>query len=115
MSKQLAERIGKNIALVRKNKGRTQADVAEKIGIDTVSLSRIERGVVTPGLPTLDNLANELGVSLSMLFDGASAKPTQIADALATQLEPLSEHDRLFLLEQIRTWVEKLKITPRKK
>jgi transcriptional regulator with XRE-family HTH domain len=44
MSNDIAVRIGKNIAAARKQSERTQADVAEAIGIDTVSLSRIERG-----------------------------------------------------------------------
>lgn len=108
MSKDIAQRIGKNIAAVRKLSGRTQADVAEKVGIDTVSLSRIERGVVTPGLPTLDSLAAELEVPLGRLFDGASAQTNTLADAIASQLEPLNEADRLFLLSQLNIWVQKL-------
>jgi transcriptional regulator with XRE-family HTH domain len=115
MSKQIALRIGKNIAAVRKSTGRTQAELAEKIGIDTVSLSRIERGVVTPGVPTLDNIANELHVPLSRLFEGASAKSATLADTIISQLEPLNESDRLFLLSQLQAWVQKLKEIPRKK
>jgi transcriptional regulator with XRE-family HTH domain len=115
MSKPIAERVGKNIAAVRKAMGRTQAEVAERIGIDMVSLSRIERGVVTPGLPTLDNIANELKVPLGRLFDGASASSTTLADTIISELEPLSESDRLFLLSQLKAWVQKLKEIPRKK
>ena len=53
MSKDIAVRLGRNIAEARKASGRTQAEVAEKVGIDTVSLSRIERGTVSPSITTL--------------------------------------------------------------
>jgi transcriptional regulator with XRE-family HTH domain len=115
MSNDIAVRIGKNIASVRKAAGRTQAEVAEKIGIDTVSLSRIERGVVTPGVPTLDNIARELRVPLGRLFEGASASSSALADTIISELEPLNEADRLFLLNQLQAWARKLKEIPRKK
>lgn len=108
MSNDIALRIGKNIATARRAAGRTQADVAEKVGIDTVSLSRIERGIVTAGIPTLDKIADELGVALGRLFDGASSNTTTLADDIILQLEPLNEKDRLFLLAQLQIWARKL-------
>jgi transcriptional regulator with XRE-family HTH domain len=115
MRNEIAVRIGKNIAAARKAAGRTQAEVAERVGIDTVSLSRIERGVVTPGIPTLDNIANELRVPLGRLFDGASANVSTLADTITLELESLSESDRLFLLSQMQVWVQKLRATSLKK
>lgn len=53
MSKNIAVRLGRNIADARKASGRTQAEIAEKVGIDTVSLSRIEREAVSPSIATL--------------------------------------------------------------
>jgi transcriptional regulator with XRE-family HTH domain len=108
MSKDIAVKIGKNIAAARKVQERTQADVAEAVGIDTVSLSRIERGVVTAGIPTLDKIADELEVPLVRLFDGASAKPTGLAEDMAVLLESLKESDRVFVLEQLQVWVKRL-------
>lgn len=108
MNTDIAQRIGKNIAHARKTAGKTQAQIAERIGIDTVSLSRIERGVVTPGIPTLEKIAHELNVSMTLFFDGASSNSASLADSIITQLEPLHRDDRLFLLEQIRIWAEKL-------
>ncbi len=108
MSHDIAVRIGRNMASARKVRERTQADVAEAVGIDTVSLSRIERGVVTAGVPTLDRIATELGVPLGRLFDGASTNTTTLADNIISQLEPLKDADRHFLVEQLRVWAEKL-------
>jgi len=108
MSKDIAVRLGRNIAEVRKAAGKTQAEVAEKVGIDTVSLSRIERGTVMPGIATLDRIADVLGEPLGKLFDGASSGTAALADDIATLLDSLSEADRIFLLEQIQTWTKKL-------
>lgn len=108
MGENIATRLGRNIAEARKASGRTQAEVAEKVGIDTVSLSRIERGAVTPSITTLDRIANALGKPLGKLFDGASLNTTTLADNVAVLLEKLSEEDRIFLLEQIQNWTEKL-------
>lgn len=108
MSKDIAVRLGRNIAEARKASGRTQAEVAEKVGIDTVSLSRIERGTVSPSITTLDRIADVLGEPLGRLFDGASSGTAALADDIAALLEPLSENDRMFLLEQIQVLGKKL-------
>ena len=108
MNKNIAQRIGKNIAHARKAAGKTQAQIAERIGIDTVSLSRIERGVVTPGIPTLEKIADELNINMAIFFDGASLNSASLADSIISHLEPLHRDDRLFLLEQIKIWAQKL-------
>lgn len=108
MTTTIAQRIGKNAADARKTQRRTQAEVAEKLGIDTVSLSRIERGVVAPGLATLEALADELSIPLSQLFDGASTRSATVVDSIAGKIDSLNEADRIFLLNQLNAWVEKL-------
>lgn len=108
MSKNIAVRLGINIAKARKASKKTQAEVAEQIGIDTVSLSRIERGNVSASVATLEKIANALEISLSKLFDGVSTNTSTLAEDMADLLETLSEKDRIFLLEQIRIWVKRL-------
>ncbi|MDR3087074.1 MAG: helix-turn-helix domain-containing protein [Azoarcus sp.] len=108
MSKDIARRIGRNIAETRKAAGRTQAEVAEKVGIDTVSISRIERGIVTPSLTTLNKIADGLDVALNCLFEGASSNTAALTDNIVSQLKPLNDADRLFLLEQLQAWSKKL-------
>lgn len=108
MSGNIAVRLGRNIAEARRASGRTQAEVAEKVGIDTVSLSRIERGTVSPSIATLDRIANELDEPLGKLFDGTSSGTATLGEDVAMLLKPLSESDRMFLLEQIQVWAGKL-------
>lgn len=108
MKEDLAIRLGRNIAEARKAVGKTQSEVAAKVEIETISLSRIERGKVTPGIATLDRIADALGVPLSRLLDGASFKTAALADNIAALLEPLGEADRMLLLEQMQTWAKRL-------
>lgn len=116
MEKNIAIRIGRNIASARKATGRTQADVAETLGIDTGSLSRMERGLVMPSIPMLDRIADELGVALWQLIGTASSNSMVMAENIAVQLEKLNQAERLFLLEQIENWIDKLSaLSPVKK
>lgn len=108
MEKNIAVRIGRNIAEARKASKRTQADVAEKLGIDTGSLSRMERGVILPNIPMLDRISDELGVALWQLVGTASLSSATVMENISTQLERLNPPERRFLLNQIEEWINKL-------
>jgi transcriptional regulator with XRE-family HTH domain len=56
-SARLAKRLGGNLSERRKQLGWTQEMVAERVGVDAETISRIERGAHLPSLPTLDRLA----------------------------------------------------------
>lgn len=49
--------------------GRTQREIAEMVGIDEDSLSKIANGHRTPSLPRAIKLANLLDTSVTDLFD----------------------------------------------
>ncbi len=61
--------VGTTIKLLRGE--RPQEDVAHEAGISTSTLSRVERGLHQPSLPTLRKLASALNVSLAELIDAA--------------------------------------------
>ncbi|MEJ1959917.1 MAG: helix-turn-helix transcriptional regulator [Nitrosomonadales bacterium] len=54
----LALNLGKRIAEQRKQIGWTQASVAEKVGVDTETISRFERGCV----PAITHYIGQIGV-----------------------------------------------------
>ena len=47
------KRGGQAIQRIRKERGMTQEDLADKSGITSNTVSRIERGLLIPALPTL--------------------------------------------------------------
>ena len=61
---------------LRKKKGLTQQQLAEKVGISNVSLSNYERGTQMPDLNTLARIAVELDVSTDILL-GISGEVTE--------------------------------------
>lgn len=55
--------VGSNAARIRKEKGLTQEQLAERCGLSQQYLSKLERGRRNPTIVTLYEIANALGVS----------------------------------------------------
>ena len=62
--------LGQNIQTVRKMKKMKQQELADAIGINLQSLSKIERGVNYPTFETLEKIINVLGVTPNELLSG---------------------------------------------
>ena len=59
-------RIGRRIAEVRKGKGITQVQLAERCGMHQGHIARIEKGKYSVGLDTLANIATALQCRLDL-------------------------------------------------
>lgn len=64
----LATIVGANITAQRRLMGWNQAEFAERLGIGADSLSRIERGLVAPRFPRLEQMASLLECPVYELF-----------------------------------------------
>jgi transcriptional regulator with XRE-family HTH domain len=62
--------LGHSIHHLRLQNGLTLAEVSEKAGISKGMLSKIENGLSSTSLETLELLANALGVTIARLFQG---------------------------------------------
>lgn len=96
----LARLVGSNIAMRRKLKKWTQAQLGEMLGIGTDSVCRIERGVTAPRFQRIEDIAHLLGCSVADLFKTPeeqlqSALCSQNADSADTQLDVSSQIARL--------------------
>ena len=69
-AKSLDRYLGNTIRQLRLEHGLTIAEVSERAGISRGMLSKIENGLTSTSLDTLEQLANSLGVTLSRLFRG---------------------------------------------
>lgn len=74
------DKIGKFIALNRKNKGLTQEQLAEKLGVTNKTISRWETGKYMPDLSLLKPLGKELGITLNELLSGEKIKEEKIVE-----------------------------------
>jgi transcriptional regulator with XRE-family HTH domain len=70
--------LGAAIAEARRAAGLSQAMVAEKTGLAVETLSRVERGKITPGIDALTRIAVALGVGLDELVGLKPPKATKI-------------------------------------
>ena len=78
------------IKRIRKEHGLTQEQLAEQISIASNSISRIERGLLVPSLPTLIDICNVLGIGADSILAAYIAADTPIRWVpLAQKLEGL--------------------------
>lgn len=62
--------LGKNVSELRKQKGLTQEQLAERSGLDPSYISGIERGVRNPSFKSLVSLAQGFGMTVSEVCSG---------------------------------------------
>ena len=78
------ETLGDRIAALRKQKGLTQAQLAQQLHVTDKAVSKWERNLSCPDIATLPQLAAALEVSTEALLEGSKAHtaPRQAPDIL---------------------------------
>jgi transcriptional regulator with XRE-family HTH domain len=69
MSEDVRRMVGRNVRRLRATAGLSQAELAERMGVDRAYVSGLELGQRNPTIVTLWHLAKALGVKLRLLFD----------------------------------------------
>lgn len=85
--------LGKRIQELRKSKNYTQEYMAEMIGIETASLSNIERGKYYPTAENLNKILTILDVEAEELFSFNHLAPYQ--DLLREMVDVLKNDEKL--------------------
>ena len=70
MAPSLNSKLGKRIRALRNEKGWSQVEMADFLGMNRGYLSELETGKRDPSLSVLKTIADGLSISLSRLFDG---------------------------------------------
>ena len=81
-----AKKIGKFIAYNRKQKGLTQEQLGEKLGVTNKTVSRWENGNYMPDLSLLTPLSKELGITLNELLAGEKLAEEKLAESAEKNL-----------------------------
>ncbi len=63
-----AQKLGRNLKRIRKEKGISQGDIVRSLGMDRAFISNIENGKTNPTLATIAKLAKAIGVSVGELM-----------------------------------------------
>lgn len=83
--------LGATVAALRKERGMTQLELANQMGVTDKAVSKWERDLSFPDAASLPKLAETLGVSVDELMQGGPAEPApgQAPAAEAARLVPL--------------------------
>lgn len=91
----ISQDIGKFISALRKEKGMTQAVLAEKLNISNRTISKWENGDGLPDISILPELAENLGVSVDELLAGKKSDK-KVADIKVTEVANKDNLDNMF-------------------
>ena len=95
--------IAKRIKDARKLSGLTQEQLAEKIGISTNAVAKLENNLMTASLQTLVNIVNVLNIDMNTLFlPNENHAQSSLNEYLINHIQGLSEKDKEFLVYIIK-------------
>jgi len=100
--------IGRMIAKHRSERNLTQEEVAERLGIGSEAVSRLERGVVELSVVKLMQLADIFDCRMDELLTESSNRPNDQGQVIAGLLNGLKESDRAFILATVKQLVAHL-------
>lgn len=91
--------IGRRIRMMRRELGITSEELAKRAGVSQSMVSQIERGLVSPSLETLWNLANSLNVQIFAFFDQTDGERVNVYkkddELVVKRIRPNSEYHLL--------------------
>ena len=79
--------LGQRIAALRKEKGMTQAELAEKMGVTDKAVSKWERDLSCPDIGSLPVLASVMDVSIDDLLQGGEPEQVKKRPAYADTVD----------------------------
>ena len=110
--------IAKRIRHLRREKGLTQAQLAEHTRLSDNFIGYVERGIKTPSLESLERIAQALSVRLLELFkangNGFKAKP-QPKDEKGRLIQKVTNRLKAMKLRDVRIILQLVKLIALKK
>ena len=109
-SSRLTRNLGAAVRRIREERGLTQAELAQAVGLGSVQVSRIERGVQEPRFVTIERLAEALEVDVGALWgldpkDGKESSSAREKGHVAEKREPYSASDKGPQSRRLRAFV----------
>jgi transcriptional regulator with XRE-family HTH domain len=103
--RELAQAVGSIIAERRNRLGLSQSELAEKVGINQESLSKMENGKISPKFERLQRFADALDCRVEDLFKFKPRQPAEQAAAIADMIQGLSGEKREVIVRMIADMV----------
>ena len=94
-------RIAARVKAARKSADMTQAELAERIGISTNAVAKLENNLMTASLQTLISISNVLNVDINYFFADDSTEETGVDRLIIAMIKELSPKDKRFIVHMI--------------
>lgn len=109
------KRLGQKVAECRQQAQLTQAELAEKVGVATETISRLERGAAVPSLARLEEIASALALELPELFTfrTSGSRREKALDGLVSALRHRSAEDLDMIADVARRIFDRFPIAKR--
>ena len=91
-------KIGKLIAMLRKEKGLTQGELGEIVGVSDGAVSKWERGTTCPDISIIHLLSKTLGITSDELLSGELSKETKSKLSRTKSLKTILPQIIIFLI-----------------
>ena len=92
--------VGKNIKKFRREKGYTQAEIAEMIDVSTIHMSHIETGYVSMSLECLVKICDALKITPdSLLLSGYEINEASAVKQLSTIMNNLTDSEKKLVID----------------
>ena len=108
----MLKNLGERIRTIRKEKGLTLVEIAEKTGVAQATLSRIETGTMIGTVESHEKIADTLGVSLSELYAGVDSRHEQTSHLKRENERKVVHHNKNIQIELLTSESTKKKIVP---
>lgn len=108
----MLKNLGARIRKLRKEKGLTLVEVAEKTGVAQATLSRIETGTMLGTVESHERIAEVIGVGLAELYAGVDRRYDQISHLTKEAERKVVHHGKNTQIELLTSESSKKKITP---
>jgi len=82
-----SDRVGARLRIARRSAGMTQKQLADRLGVEPITVSRWERGVTTPSIPRLQRIAELTETTVSDLVRASDAPTAHGAELAALRME----------------------------
>lgn len=100
-------KVGEFLATLRKEKGLTQAQLGEEIGVTNKTISRWENGNYMPDVEMLLVLSEFFGVTVGEILKGERQTPEEIISSSNETISQVIRNDRFTMNERTKFWKNK--------
>ncbi len=104
---QIAKKLGKNLLKLRKEKGYTREELAERSNLSANYIYGLENGTYLPGCLALIDLSNALNTTATNLLDGfIDNKKSIFIEKISDNIDKLSHKDLNLILNLVEFCIE---------